>query len=303
MAEGTFVVAGATGNVGLSTVQKLSELGGAVRALSRSATGDKAARLKELVNVEVLASGECFDLPPGVFDGVKGAFLACSNCKEQVQAEKNFIDSAVAAGCSYLVKLGTVRSYTALDSPVEYGRYHAEIEEHLQKTAGAMKWTVLCPGWFMTNHLGDIFGSLPAASIVPYPVEPTAQARINDPRDVGDIAARLLLASDTSIYHELKLDISGPELISTSQIAEMFTEALGRPVQAVKCTKEDWIAQMVTAGFPEWLAEAVSNNFPKWEKGALSFPSSPEILALAPPQRTMSEWIKEWAPRSPPPAA
>ena len=88
----------------------------------------------------------------------------------QVQAEKNFIDAAVAAGCKYLVKLGTVRGYTSKDSASEYARFHAEIEEHLEKTAGGMKWTVLCPNWFMSNHLGDIFGTLPN-SIIAYPLQ------------------------------------------------------------------------------------------------------------------------------------
>ena len=88
--------------------------------------------------------------------------------------------------CKYLVKLGTVRCYTTLDSAAEYGQFHAEIEEHLEKTAGEMKWTVLCPNWFMSNHLGDIFGTLPKG-IIAYPLKPEAKANIVDPRDVGGV--------------------------------------------------------------------------------------------------------------------
>ena len=152
----------------------------------------------------------------------------------QVQAEKNFIDAAVAAGCKYLVKLGTVRSYTSKDSAVEYARFHAEIEDYLETTAGAMKWTVLCPNWFMSNHLGDIFGTLPK-SIIAYPLKSDAKATIVDPRDVGDLAAALLVAPDPSVYHTLKLDVSGPEAISLGEIAGLYTEALSRPVQPVEC--------------------------------------------------------------------
>ena len=65
-----------------------------------------------------------------------------------------------------------------------------------------MKWTVLSPNCFMSNHLGDIFGTLPTNKIV-YPVDPDAKAAIVDPRDVGDIAAQLLLSSDPSAYHGL----------------------------------------------------------------------------------------------------
>lgn len=303
--EGTavFIVAGATGNVGSAVVRKLAGQGSTIKALTRSSAGDKAAPLKELAKVEVI---EC-DLMnksglTSAFAGATAAFLACSNSLDQVDSEKNFIDCAVAAGITYLVKLGTVRSYTSVDSPVQYARYHAEIEDHLAKTAGNMKWTVLCPNWFMTNHLGDVFGTLPN-SIIAYPINGDHHAKAVDPRDIGDIGAQLLLASDPTRFHGLKLDISGPEEVSMSQIAELYAEALGRKIDLVTCTEEGWIAGAVASGFPDWLARAVALNFPKWKSGEMSFPSSPEVLALpSPPHRTMAQWIKEWAPRSPPAA-
>lgn len=298
-----FIVAGASGNVGLSAVQKLVESGAKVKALTRSSTSDKVAPLNECAQVQVV---QCDLLDKAslanVFDGAKGAFLISANCKDQVEAEKNFIDCAVASGCPYLVKLGTIRSYTAKDSQVTYARFHAEVEEHLQTTAGTMKWTVLSPNCFMSNHLGDIFGTLPTNKIV-YPVDPDAKAAIIDPRDVGDIAAQLLLASDPSAHHGLKLDISGPEQVSLSQIAALYTEVLCRPIHMVKCPVSDWIAAAIASGFEDWMAEAVSHNFTKWEDGTLCFPTSPEALALAAPHRTMAQWVKEWAPRSPPPAS
>lgn len=172
----------------------------------------------------------------------------------------------------------------------------------MEKTAGAMKWTVLCPNWFMSNHLGDIFATLPMG-IIAYPLEPEAKAAIIDPRDVGDLDAKLMSAPDPSVFHGLKLDVSGPEKISVSEIAALYSESLGRPVTAVKPSVDEWIGAAVGGGFEEWLARAVSLNFLHWEAGDLSFPTSPEALALSPPKRTMGSWIKEWSPRSPPAAA
>eukprot|EP00930_Biecheleria_cincta_P029935 TRINITY_DN20770_c0_g1_i1.p1 TRINITY_DN20770_c0_g1~~TRINITY_DN20770_c0_g1_i1.p1 ORF type:complete len:301 (-),score=67.56 TRINITY_DN20770_c0_g1_i1:147-1049(-) len=295
------VVLGATGNVGAAAVQKLSEAGTVkVRALTRSSTGDKAAALKQFANVDVL---ECDPLnKEDVAKACAGATAACiamGNHKDQASAEKTFIDCAVAAGCSYLVKLGTVRSYTAEDSPVEYARWHAEVERHLEKTSGPMKWTVLCPNWFMSNHLGDIFGTLPQGMIV-YPADPASKFLAVDPRDVGELASKLLLASDVSRYHGLKLDVSGPEEVTMCDIALMYTQELGRQIQAVKCSKEEWIAGAMAAGFPDWLAAAIAHNFDRIDSGEMAFPNSPEVQVLGAPQRTMMHWIKEWAPRSPP---
>ena len=296
-----FIVVGASGNVGSATVRKLAESGAAVKALTRSSTSDKVAPLKDLASVEVV---EC-DLMDkvalaGAFTGVKGAILTCGNCKEQVEAEKNFIDCAVAAGCPFLVKLGTVRSYTSEDSTCEYGRFHAVVEKHLAESAGAMKWVVLSPNWFMSNHLGDVFGTLPK-NIVVYPVGPDAKAAMVDPRDVGDLAAKLVLATDASPYHGKLLDISGPAAVNLTEMAQLYSEVVGRPVTTIQCSDDDWVAGAVASGFPEWLARAISLNFAEWEQGKLCFPTAPEVLALAPPQRTIAAWIKEWAPRSPPP--
>jgi len=302
--SGTCVVAGASGNVGNAVMQRLAQLGCAeIRALTRSSTNPKLATLKGSFDFEMI---EC-DLSDKaslsqVFEGATTAFLSSANFQGQVEAEKNFIDCAVASGVKYLVKLGTVRCYTSLDSNTEYARYHAEIEEHLENTAGDMNWTVLSPNWFMSNHLGDIFGTLPNG-IIAYANNPEATARIIDPRDVGDLAAALLLAPDHSKYHGLKLNVSGPEAVSMAQVAALYTEALGRPIQAVQCSVEDWVAGAVASGFPEWLAQAVSNNFDHWDAGHLDFVTSPGALDLAAPQRTMSQWVSEWAPRSPPPPA
>lgn len=295
-----FVVAGASGNVGSAAVQALAQMPGAeIKALTRSSADEKVASLKALDNVQIvecnIADKTSLDT---VFDGATAALLTCGNHQGQVDTEKSFIDAAVAAGCPYLVKLGTVRSYTSKDSNTEYARFHAEIEEHLEQTAGAMKWTVLCPNWFMSNHLADIFGTLPAG-VIAYPLDPDAKATIVDPRDVGDLAALLMASADPAANHAKKLDVSGPEAISVNEIAALYTEALGRPVVAVKPSTDEWVTAGVGAGMPEWLARAASNNFPRWEAGVLNFPTSQEALAAAPPKRSMAAWVKEWSPRSP----
>lgn len=297
------VVAGASGNVGAAAVRKLADLGATVKALTRDSASDKVAALKKLPNVQVVQC-DLLDATSiaSACSGVKAAVLTCANVKEQVESEKKFIDGAKAAGCTYLVKLATFGDITAKDAVCEYGRYHAEIEEHLETVAGDMKWTVLRPNWFMTNHLGDIFGTLPLG-IIAYPVEPEAQVGAIHPHDIGELAAALAVTADPSSYHGMKLDVSGPETVTMAQLAALYTEALGRPIHAVKCPKADWIAGAVQGGIPQWLAEAASNNFDLWEAGKLAFPSSPGVLTVAAPRRTMVEWVAEWAPRSPPPAA
>ena len=96
----TYVVAGASGNVGSAAVRALASHAN-VRALTRSSASEKIAPLRELSKVEIV---EC-DISDAsslrahqVFEGVTAAFLTCGNFRGQVEAEKSFIDAAVAGG-------------------------------------------------------------------------------------------------------------------------------------------------------------------------------------------------------------
>lgn len=300
----SILVGGGTGQVGSAVVRALSSAGATVKLLTRDESSDKVKPLTDLAGVTIVKGDFCDSASlPSAFEGVKAAFLGCSNSEAQVAAEKGFIDAAEAAGCKYLVKLSTcgVEGYKGKDSIIQYGRYHTEIEDHLASTK--LLWTVLCPNDFMQNHMGDIFGTLPLG-IVAYPMPPSSSATIVDTRDVGDVAAKFLLEEDYSKHAGKQYDVCGPESISTEQLAKMYTSALGRDIAAVECTAEEWAGNAEKAGFPTWLAQAVSRNFADfWGKGKLDYPSSQAVLDLCAPQRTMQAWISEHAPLSPPPAS
>lgn len=304
----TFLIAGGTGNVGSACARALSAAGATVRIFTRDPSSKSAGALATLPGVALL-HGDFLDVPTltAAFDGVDAAFLGCSNFLEQVAAEKNVIDAAAASTtCKYLVKLGTAgpENYTAKDSVIEYGRFHAEIEEHLAKQT-TLEWTVLRPNIFMQNHLGDIFGTLPLG-IIAYPFSPEVEARPIDTRDIGDLAAKLLLlSSEERAKHVGKIyDVSGPETVSMAQLASWYTSALKRDIKAVTTSTEEWTSNAEKAGFPAWLAKAVSLNYANFfGKGLFNYPSSPEVLELLPPHRKMIDWVSEHAPLSPPPAA
>lgn len=292
------LVGGGTGNVGSAVVQALSSSGFAVKVLSRDLSTAKASKLSHLPGVSCV-QGDMSDATAlaSAFDGVTACFLGCSNSEQQVRDEVAFIDAAQSRGCRYLVKLGTCGApgYTSADSIIQYGRFHAEIEKHLSSTD--LEWTVLRPNFFLQNHMADIFGSVPQG-VVAYPLQPTSLARSVDVRDVGHLAAKLLMLSpDERRKHQGKIyDVCGPEAVSTTDVAAHFSAALGRPIAAVQIAAEEWSGNAEKAGFPGWLAQAVCRSFTDfWDKGLLDVPSSPEVLEIFPPLRTLKAWIEEHA--------
>ena len=308
------LVTGATGNVGGACARFLLAKGATVRCLVRDADGKKAHELRELgAEISVGDFSDMTSLTKAV-EGVAAAFLACSNQPEQVALEKNFI-SAMAAGClgrsgkSYLVKLSTCGcpTYCSHDSAIEYGRFHAAIEAALEQTADLepnLEWTVLQPNDFMQNHAADIFGTLPS-KVLAYPRTAeqlvSGRARIVDTRDVGEIAAKLILLGDRSAHHARKYHVCGPVGWSVQELAGLYEKELGLPGSAITCVadmSESAFAEGLeqNAGFPRWLAVAVARNHIFWAEGKLDYGSSDAVVALHPTPRTMEAWVKEHAP-------
>jgi uncharacterized protein YbjT (DUF2867 family) len=308
MAKKVILVCGASGNTGEGVVaalltsdefvqQKLQ-----IRALVRDANSNKAQLLQKS-GVEVVEGnfGDQDSLKAAL-EGAHACYLACSNQLDQVALETNVIDAADASSsCTYLIKLSTcgaksesVGSYIGHDSVIEYGRFHAAIEEHLAKSD--LLYTVLRPNCYIQNHAGDIFGTLPQ-KIIAYPHE-TAKASLVDTRDVGAIAAKLLLLPEFEPHSGKTYDVCGPKAWSAKELAELYSKCLNdAPIQAVKCDTVSFQRGLEGAGFPEWLAVAVTaNNAEFWGEGCLDYESSPEIKSLLPTFRTMEEWAKEMTP-------
>ena len=307
----TYLVAGATGNVGSACARFLLSSGAKVRCLVRDVNSEKSLALKAL-GAE-LAAGDFHDAASlsAALDGAAAALLACSNQLKQVDLETNFIRAAASsATCQYCVKLSTCGcpGYCDLDSAIVYGRWHAAIEASLEAVeVESLAWTVLQPNDFMQNHLGDIFGSLPYKTLAyPRTAEQLASggARIVDTRDVGEVAARLLLLDDRSAHHGKKYHVCGPASWSVRGLAGLYESALELPTGSIHCVEgmsessfADNLERLDCSAFPCWLAVAVARNHMFWAEGKLDYGSSDAVLALHPTWRTMEAWVAEHAPR------
>ena len=307
------LVCGATGQTGSAAVAALLQESRKddnpavkVLALVRDPTSEAALKLQKDGATLVTGSFDDKASLKEAFQGVHACFLVCANQPGQVALETNVIDAAEAGDtCIYLVKVGTcgikgpsddVPDYTSLDSLVEYGRFHAAIEEHLSRCDPLkLSWTCLRPNYFMQNHAGDIFGTL-RKKIIVYP-HMNAKAAVVDTRDVGEIGAKLLLLQDISKHSGKCYDVCGPKGWSVNELASLYTSVLGTSIQAVQCEPASFEAGMVAAGFPEWLAKAITTaGMTFWATGAADYESSPEIKELHSQFRTMEQWVKEMAP-------
>ncbi len=226
--EGIALVLGGTGKTGRRVAEGLKTRGIPTRVASRS--GTPVFDWNDQSTWEV------------VLDGVTTVYityapdLAIPGAKEAIHG---FVEKAVKQGVQRLVLLSG------------RGEKEAQLCERVVQDAG-VEWTVVRASWFNQNFSeGEFLGmvlegaiTLPAADIP----EPFV-----DVDDIADVAVAALTEDghDGEIY-----EVTGPRMLTFTEVAKEISHAAGREVQFVQIPKEAFAGAIVESGAPEeieWL--------------------------------------------------
>lgn len=183
------------------------------------------------------------------FAGVDRVFLLTPSVPEQGVMEQNALAAALAAGVQRIVYV----SSTDVGWQIELSAAHRVMEGRLADSG--VNHVVLRPEYLLNNLLGEV-DELARGRLV----APSAQGRCPfvDARDVGAVAAAVLLAADPPPG---PLEVTGPESLTFTQLAGRLQAALGRPVEHIDPDPADWAREMASAGMPPWLAHALAEYF------------------------------------------
>jgi len=264
------VVTGATGNIGRPLTKALAEAGEQVVAVSRH-----AAEVPDGVQHRVadLSDPESLDL-----NGAKALFLLLSGDLHAVGASPAaLIERAAAHGVSRVVLLSSLGVRTR-----PFGTTRVELRglEDVLRESG-LGWAVLRPGGFASNALWWA-ESVRAQRTVAAPFGDTGLPII-DPADIAEVAATALLSDRDGV-----LELTGPELITPRQQAEVIADALGEPVRFHELTRAEAKAGMEQL-MPGELADDTLDiiGAPTPDELAVS-PDVEKVLGRAP--RTFADW-------------
>ncbi|WP_395175367.1 NmrA family transcriptional regulator [Roseibium alexandrii] len=216
MQNKTILVIGATGKTGSRIAKSLEDKGISIRRGSRSAP----------VPFD-------WDQPQTwgpALDGVSAAYvsyfpdIAFPGAVEQVEA---FTKMAKDSGVEKLVLL-TGR-----------GEHHAERAENIVRKSG-VAFTIVRAAWFAQNYSeGALFGPV-MAGVLPMPGGEVREPIV----DVDDIAA-VAVAALTEDGHDGELyEVTGPRLMSFADMAQELSTAIGRPVQHLPISFEEFHAEV-----------------------------------------------------------
>jgi uncharacterized protein YbjT (DUF2867 family) len=276
------LITGATGHVGSELVRLLAEAGTPARALIHSL--DKAAPIERLGLETAVGDYEQPDTLDAAMKGCDQLFLLSPPTPRQPQQEQHVIDAAKRAGVAHVVKQSV--PWADPDAAVVFSRWHGQIEQHLAESG--LAYTLLRPSNFMQNFLmsaqpvaeqGMLYGM-------------TGEGRVGyiDTRDVAAVAAELL----TSPGHQgTSYTLTGPEALTSSEVAEQLSAATGRQVRYVDIGPDAFRQALAGAGLPGWLVDGLVETHMLFAAGHAATVTDEVAKVTGRPPRTFAQFAAD----------
>jgi len=238
----TFLVTGANGKLGRHVTELLLNANaGTVIAASRdtSKLADLAARGAQTRHAD-------FDDPASLVQAFKGVDRLLIISTDSLGTGKRLTQHAAAVAAAKEAGVGHI-VYTSMPKPetsaVTFAGDHLGTENTIKATG--IPYTILRNSWYQENLLM----SLPAALKSGQWYSSAADGR--NPYIAHADCARAAAAALVQAPANQTFTLTGPELLTTQQIAALASEATRKPLTVVELTDEELAAGLKHAGLPE----------------------------------------------------
>ncbi|TCS47557.1 uncharacterized protein YbjT (DUF2867 family) [Primorskyibacter sedentarius] len=220
MQPNPILVIGATGKTGARVAAKLEAKGLPVRRGSRSSA--------------IPFDWESPETWAPALRGVRAAYvtyfpdLAFPGAVEKLES---LVETAKDAGVEHIVLLSG------------RGEHHARLGEEVVRNSG-IDFTLVRAAWFAQNFSEGYLREPILAGVLPMPGGDIAEPII-DIEDIADVAVAVL----TEAGHRGRLyEVTGPRLMTFAEMAEVLGQAVGRPIQHIPISFDDFHANVAAAG-------------------------------------------------------
>ena len=223
---GVTLVLGGTGKTGRRVAEHLKGLGVRTRIASRSGTpsfdwNDQSTWEIALDGVTAVYITYAPDLAiPGATDAVR-----------------DFVDKAVNQGVQRLVLLSG------------RGEEEAQLCERIVQESG-IEWTVVRASWFNQNFSEGEFLGMVLDGAIMLPAADVPEPFV-DVDDIAEVAAAALTGDG---HHGEIYEVTGPRMLTFSEVAKEISRAAGRDVQFIQIPKEAFATGIAESGAPEDIA-------------------------------------------------
>ena len=246
----TIVVTGATGHLGRLAVEALLRRG--VPADQITATGRRTETLADLADQGVTVRRSDYTDPASlreVFTGAEKVLLVSgSEVGQRVPQHANAINAAKDAGVSLVAYTSIPKADT---SSLILAAEHRATEELLAESG--LPHVVLRNSWYIENYTGQL----------PVYLEHGIAGAAGEGRVSAATRADLAEAAAAVLTEEghagATYELGGPAFTMT-ELAQVISEATGRPVTYTDMPVEQYVQVLVGAGFPEPVATVFADG-------------------------------------------
>lgn len=243
----TILVTGASGQLGHRTVEILLTEGSA-NVIAASRDPGKLSSLVQLgASTRRVDFNDAASLP-ATFAGVDRLLIVSTDALDEpglrLRQHLAAVQAAVTAGIKHVI-------YTSMPNPepgslIPFAPDHYETEQAL--AASPLPWTILRNTWYAENLLPILPQTLASGQWF----TSAGQGRIAHVtrEDCARAAAAALLSATTE---NRRLDITGPEALTTDQIAAMVSGVFDKKIDVIHVSDEQLSAGLSAAGIPAFL--------------------------------------------------
>ena len=174
------------------------------------------------------------------------------------------------------------------------GWLHREEEKIIQESQ--IPYTFLRPTIFMQNFV-DFFGHTIKNQNTFYFHGGDAQINFVDARDIGTVAANVLLFDeDDDVYSNKAFNVTGQDILSYYQTAEILSKEIGRKISYVDVSEEDTRNGMKQAGMSDWLIDIIINSLNYIIRGEYGHQTSNIVEHLTGRKaRSFDQFVKDYS--------
>ncbi|WP_374968217.1 SDR family oxidoreductase [Terrabacter sp. BE26] len=251
----TLAVSGSTGWLGGLVARDLASRGVPQRLLVRD-----VARAPRLAG-SVAAQGSYGDAAAAqtALEGVETLFMvSAAENADRLGEHKAFVDAAAAAGVHHVVYVSFFGA--APDATFTLARDHAATEEHLR--ASGMAWTFLRDNLYL-EFVEQMVGE---DGVIRGPAD-AGRAAVVAHEDIAAVATAVLL--DPAAHAGATYDLTGPEALTFTEMAQVVSDVTGRPVRFHDETLEEAYASRAAYGAPDWQVDAWVSTYTAVARGEL----------------------------------
>lgn len=245
------LLTGLGSSTGLRVAKKLLKSGHGFSALIQDTSKVPEIKSKR-VNL-IKGSLDNTDSLLEAMEGIENALLISPYSDNQYKIEKNFIDTAKKAGVKHLVKFSAIGADP--DSPSLLLKYHGQSEKYLKKSG--LRYSIVRHNIFMQNFV-DFYGKdIKKKKELKMPIK-NAKCGYVDERDSVRVITKVLTSNGnkSSAY-----DATGPESLSCFEVAELFSDAMGKKIKYTEIKPKEFKKDMIDMGVKEPMAEAYTNLY------------------------------------------